>query len=94
YRKVIQEVHSSSNNISAAISSVEANKQAVLSAQSSLDSMEAGYQVGTRTIVDVLEATTKLYQAKQNLSKARYDYLLAQLNIQQARGTLNENDLI
>ncbi|KAA1335266.1 TolC family protein, partial [Escherichia coli] len=86
YRKVIQEVHSSSNNISAAISSVEANKQAVLSAQSSLDSMEAGYQVGTRTIVDVLEATTKLYQAKQNLSKARYDYLLAQLNIQQARG--------
>ncbi|MDC9580087.1 outer membrane channel protein TolC [Xenorhabdus sp. PR6a] len=94
YRKVIQDVHSNTNDISAAISSVEANKQAVLSAQSSLDSMEAGYQVGTRTIVDVLEATTKLYQAKQNLSKARYDYLLAQLNIQQARGTLNENDLI
>ncbi|WP_338884309.1 outer membrane channel protein TolC [Xenorhabdus sp. TH1] len=94
YRKVIQEVHSTSNNISAAISSIEANKQAVLSAQSSLDSMEAGYQVGTRTIVDVLEATTKLYQAKQNLSKARYDYLLAQLHIQQTRGTLNENDLL
>ncbi|CAM3299794.1 outer membrane channel; tolerance to colicin E1, segregation of daughter chromosomes, role in organic solvent tolerance [Xenorhabdus nematophila ATCC 19061] len=94
YRKVIQEVHSSSNNIAAAISSIEANKQAVLSAQSSLDSMEAGYQVGTRTIVDVLDSTTKLYEAKQNLSKARYDYLLAQLSIQQARGTLNENDLV
>ncbi|MDC9592143.1 outer membrane channel protein TolC [Xenorhabdus sp. IM139775] len=94
YRKVIQDVHSNSNDISAAISSVDANKQAVLSAQSSLDSMEAGYQVGTRTIVDVLEATTKLYQAKQNLSQARYTYLLSQLNIQQARGTLNENDLI
>ncbi len=94
YRKMIQEVHSSSNNISAAISSVEANQQAVLSAQSSLDSMEAGYQVGTRTIVDVLDATTKLYQAKQNLSKARYDYLLSQLQIQQARGILNENDLV
>ncbi|OTA17596.1 outer membrane channel protein [Xenorhabdus vietnamensis] len=94
YRKVIQEVHSSSNNISAAISSVEANKQAVLSAQSSLDSTEAGYQVGTRTIVDVLDLTTKLYQAKQDLSKARYNYLLSQLQIQQARGTLNENDLI
>ncbi|MDX7990515.1 outer membrane channel protein TolC [Xenorhabdus littoralis] len=94
YRKVIREVHSSSNNISGAISSIEANKQAVLSAQSSLDSMEAGYQVGTRTIVDVLEATTKLYQAKQNLSKARYDYLMSQLSIQQARGTLNENNLI
>ncbi|SFU85383.1 outer membrane channel protein TolC [Xenorhabdus koppenhoeferi] len=94
YRKVIQEVHSSSNNISAAISSVKANKQAVLSAQSSLDSMEAGYQVGTRTIVDVLEATTKLFQAKQNLSKARYDYLISQLRIQLARGALNEDDLV
>ncbi|WP_099117056.1 outer membrane channel protein TolC [Xenorhabdus ishibashii] len=94
YRKVIQEVHSSSNNISAAISSVDANKQAVLSAQSSLDSMEAGYQVGTRTIVDVLDATTKLYQAKQNLSKARYAYLLSLLQNKQARGTLNENDVI
>lgn len=94
YRKVTQEVHSSTNNISAAISSVDANKQTVLSTQSSLDSMEAGYQVGTRTIVDVLQATTKLYQAKQNLSKARYDYLLSLLQNKQARGTLNENDLI
>ncbi|PHM39862.1 outer membrane protein TolC [Xenorhabdus mauleonii] len=94
YRKVIQDVRSSSNNISGAISSIEANKQAVLSAQSSLDSMEAGYQVGTRTIVDVLDSTTKLYQAKQNLSQARYSYLLSQLANEQARGTLNENDLV
>ncbi|MEQ1963083.1 outer membrane channel protein TolC [Xenorhabdus khoisanae] len=94
YRKVTQEVHSSTNNIAAAISSVDANKQAVLSAQSSLDSMEAGYQVGTRTIVDVLDSTTKLYQAKQNLSKARYNYLLSLLQNKQARGVLNENDLI
>ncbi|MBC8948108.1 MULTISPECIES: outer membrane channel protein TolC [Xenorhabdus] len=94
YRKVTQEVHSSTNNIAAAISSVEANKQAVLSAQSSLDSMEAGYQVGTRTIVDVLDSTTKLYRAKQDLSKARYDYLLSLLQNKQARGVLNENDLL
>ena len=55
---------------------------------------KAGYQVGTRTIVDVLNATTTLYDAKQKLSSARYDYLINQLNIQYARGTLNENDLI
>ncbi|MDE9457449.1 outer membrane channel protein TolC [Xenorhabdus bovienii] len=94
YRKVIQDVRSSSNNLSASISSITANKQAVVSAQSSLDSMEAGYQVGTRTIVDVLDATTKLYQAKQSLSKARYDYLINQLVNKQARGTLNEDDLV
>ncbi|MCC8364716.1 outer membrane channel protein TolC [Xenorhabdus sp. PB61.4] len=93
YRKVIQDVRSSSNDIAASISSIEANKQAVLSAESSLHSMEAGYQVGTRTIVDVLESTTKLYQAKKNLSQARYKYLISLLVNQQSRGTLNEDDL-
>ena len=55
--------------------------------------MEAGYQVGTRTIVDVLDATTTLYNAKQQLSDARYSYLINQLNIKYALGTLNEQDL-
>jgi outer membrane protein len=55
--------------------------------------MEAGYQVGTRTIVDVLSATSTLYSAKQQLSGARYDYLVNQLNLKQALGTLNEDDL-
>ena len=64
-----------------------------MSAQSSLDAMEAGYSVGTRTIVDVLDATTTLYNAKQQLSSARYQYLINQLNIKQALGTLNEQDL-
>ncbi|MEX0447085.1 outer membrane channel protein TolC [Xenorhabdus sp. SGI246] len=93
YRKVIQDVRSSTNNIAASISSIEANKQAVLSAESSLHSTEAGYHVGTRTIVDVLNSTSKLYETKRSLSKARYDYLLNLLINQQARGTLSEDDL-
>ncbi|MEY0870049.1 TolC family protein, partial [Providencia alcalifaciens] len=92
YRNVIQLVRSSFNNVSSSISSINAYKQVVVSAQSSLDAMEAGYQVGTRTIVDVLTATTALYQAKQNLSNARYDYMINQLNIEFARGTLDEVD--
>jgi outer membrane protein len=56
--------------------------------------MEAGYSVGTRTIVDVLDATTTLYNAKQQLSNARYNYLINELNIKSALGTLNEQDLI
>lgn len=94
YRSIVQIARSSYNNISASISSIKAYQQVVVSAQSSLDATEAGYQVGTRTIVDVLNATTTLYDAKQKLSSARYDYLINQLNIQFARGTLNENDLI
>ncbi|MBG6249246.1 MULTISPECIES: outer membrane channel protein TolC [Symbiopectobacterium] len=93
HRSVVQTVRSSFNNISASISSINAYKQAEVSAQSSLDAMEAGYQVGTRTIVDVLDATTTLYNAKQQLSNARYDYLINQLNIKSALGALNENDL-
>lgn len=50
--------------------------------------------MGTRTIVDVLNATTALYNAKQNLANARYDYLISQLNIKYALGTLNQNDLL
>ncbi|MCO7049335.1 outer membrane channel protein TolC [Proteus terrae] len=94
YRSIVQIARSSYNNISASISSIKAYQQVVVSAQSSLDATEAGYQVGTRTIVDVLNATTTLYDAKQKLSNARYEYLINQLNIEYARGTLNENDLI
>ncbi|MGX8807665.1 TolC family protein, partial [Enterobacter hormaechei] len=72
---IVQIARSSYNNISASISSIKAYQQVVVSAQSSLDATEAGYQVGTRTIVDVLNATTTLYDAKQKLSSARYDYL-------------------
>jgi outer membrane protein len=94
HRNVVQTVRSSFNNVNASISSINAYKQAVVSAQSSLDAMEAGYSVGTRTIVDVLDATTTLYNAKQQLSSARYQYLINQLNIKQALGTLNEQDLL
>ena len=94
HRSVVQTVRSSFNNINASISSINAYKQAVVSAQSSLDAMEAGYSVGTRTIVDVLDATTTLYNAKQQLSSARYNYLINQLNIKSALGTLNEQDLL
>ncbi|AHJ76527.1 MULTISPECIES: outer membrane channel protein TolC [Kosakonia] len=94
HRNVVQTVRSSFNNVNASISSINAYKQAVVSAQSSLDAMEAGYSVGTRTIVDVLDATTTLYNAKQQLSSARYNYLINQLNIKSALGSLNEQDLL
>lgn len=74
--------------MNASVSSI--NKQAVVSAQSHTGRAEAGYSVGTRTIVDVLDATTTLYNAKQQLSNARYT--TNQLNINSALGTLNEKE--
>lgn len=90
----VKEVRSSFNNISASISSISAYRQAVVSSQSSLHSMEAGYQVGTRTILDVLNVITTLYNAKQQLANAHYDYLINELKIKSALGVLNPDDLI
>lgn len=93
HRSMVSTVRTSFNNISADVSSIDAYQQAVVSAQSSLDASQAGYEVGTRTIVDVLDATTTLYNAKRELSEARYSYLVNQLTLKSALGTLNENDI-
>ncbi|WP_272690334.1 MULTISPECIES: outer membrane channel protein TolC [Providencia] len=93
YRNVTQQVSSSYNNILSSISSIKAYKQLIISTQSSLDATEAGYQVGTRTIVDMLSATSALYQSKKNLSNAQYDYLTNQLKMEYLQGSLNENSI-
>ncbi|MBC9131183.1 outer membrane channel protein TolC [Frischella sp. Ac48] len=93
-RAVINRVRSSYNNISAAISSIKAYEQSVVSAQSSLDATQSGYEVGTRTIVDVLTATTQLYDSKKRLSNSKYDYLISLLQLKSSIGTLTANDLV
>ncbi|OIN08850.1 outer membrane channel protein TolC [Oceanisphaera psychrotolerans] len=94
FRSVQSQVYSSFNDVNASIGSIRAFEQFVISAQSALDATEAGYEVGTRTIVDVLDATRQLYDAKQNLSAARYNYILSQLQLKQAAGNLTEQDLV
>ena len=93
HRSVIRQVRSNYNNVGALISSTKALEQAVVSAESALKATEAGFEVGTRTIVDVLQSTRNLFDARRNLSKARYDYILSVLALKQAAGTLTEEDL-
>ncbi|MCE7580447.1 outer membrane channel protein TolC [Vibrio fluvialis] len=95
YRSVVKNVRAyNNNNINASIGSVRAYEQSVISAQSALDATEAGFDVGTRTIVDVLDATRTLYSVKKNLSDARYSYIINVLQLRQAVGTLSEQDII
>lgn len=94
FRSVQSTVRSSYNNVNASIGSVRAYSQSVISADSALKATEAGYEVGTRTIVDVLDATRKLYDAKQKLSAARYNYILNILSLKQAAGVLEAQDLV
>ncbi len=74
-------------------SRVEALKQAVASSQTALEATQAGFEVGTRTIVDVLNSQFALYRAITNYEQARYDYLLNVLSLKQAGGTLQVQDL-
>jgi outer membrane protein len=93
HRSVLRQTRSFYNNVGAAIAGIKALEQAVISAESALKATEAGFEVGTRTIVDVLISTQNLFNARRNLTKARYDYILAVLSLKQAAGTLTEADL-
>ncbi|KQA18478.1 outer membrane channel protein TolC [Vibrio metoecus] len=94
YRSVVKDVRAYNNNINASIGALRAYEQAVISAKSALEATEAGFDVGTRTIVDVLDATRRLYDANKNLSNARYNYILSVLQLRQAIGTLSEQDVM
>jgi outer membrane protein len=75
------------------MSRVRALRQALESTRTALQATEAGYEVGTRTTVDVLDARRRLFDAQTNYSRSRYDYLLNVLNLQLATGTLGRADL-
>lgn len=76
-----------------AINSVSALKQALVSTQSALDATQAGYEVGTRTIVDVLQSQSNLFDAQRNYAQARYNYIVSSLQLKQAAGLLVPADL-
>lgn len=82
------------NSVMSGISKIKADQQAIMSAQSSLDSTQESYKAGTRTIVDVLLAQQQLFQAKTNYSQDEYTYLMDTLLLKQAAGTLCPNDLV
>ena len=75
------------------IARVQALKQAYESAQTALKATQAGYDVGTRTTVDVLAARRNELQALINYQRARYDYVLNSLRLQQAAGILSPEDV-
>jgi len=74
-------------------SRVEALQQAVQSSTTALEATQAGFDVGTRTIVDVLNSQFSLYRAITLYYQARYDYLMNYLRLKQAAGDLNIQDL-
>ena len=93
HRATVRSTRNAYNNIVANISAIKSLEQSVVSAESALKATEAGFDVGTRTIVDVLNSTRNLYNAKRNLSSTRYDYIQATLALKRATGSISEKDI-
>ncbi|HRE31201.1 MAG TPA: TolC family outer membrane protein [Candidatus Berkiella sp.] len=75
------------------ISEVQALAQTVVSSKSALQATLAAYEVGTRTMVDVLDAESNLLNAERTHAKARYNYLFQGLRLKQAAGILTAEDI-
>ena len=75
------------------MSRVQALKQALESSATALRATEAGYDVGTRTAVDVLAARQQLVGAQTTYARSRYDYMLNVLRLKQSAGILDRKAL-
>jgi outer membrane protein len=92
-KNVIRTVRSSHLNLLASIAGVEARKKIIESTAKALKSSEAGYKIGTRNLVDVLNAQRSVFQAEQNYSTALYGYITNGLTLKRNAGVLSESDL-
>lgn len=93
-RAVQTQVRNAYRGVLANISRVQALEAAERSAKSALEATEAGFEVGTRTLVDVLNSQRDLYLARRDLAVSRYDYILNMLSLLQASGTLSAADVV
>jgi outer membrane protein len=79
--------------VTSEISRVQALRQALESARTALEATQAGFEVGQRTGVDVVNAQNNVRRAETTYAGARYQYLLNMLLLKQAAGSLSEDDL-
>jgi outer membrane protein len=93
YRNTESTARQSYNNVLTQLSKIKALKQAVVSNTSALKATQAAYEVGNRTVVDVLDSQSALIKAEKEYSNARYDYIIQSLTLKQTAGTLCIEDL-
>jgi outer membrane protein len=76
------------------LSQITALESTVESNQSMVNESHAGYKLGIYNNFKVLDAEQRLYTAKRDLVKARYETLFQALKLKAATGALKEDDLI
>ncbi|SDW60021.1 outer membrane protein, protease secretion system [Nitrosomonas oligotropha] len=91
--KVLVELKKQYNLLKSGIKKIESLELAVKSAELLVDATEKSIRGGIRINLNLLDAQQQLYTAQRDLSRARFDYLLAYLRLQLAAGTLVLDDL-
>lgn len=80
-------------SINSQLRRISALAEAVIAGESALQAKEEGFAVGLTTNIEVLDAQRDLFQAERDHLKARYDYVLQVLLLEQLSGQLNEEDV-
>ncbi|MDH3979613.1 MAG: TolC family outer membrane protein [Gammaproteobacteria bacterium] len=93
YRATERQTRDNYRGVVSGISKVNALKRAIESNEKAYEAARAGFDVGTRDIVDVLDAQRELLRARRDHARSRYDYLLDTLRLKQAAGIIEESDL-
>jgi len=92
-RSINRGVKDAFRGVVSSISRVKALEATSKSAAMAVEAAEAGFEVGTRTMVDVLAEQRNLFRAKSDHARSRYDYLINGIKLKEAAGSLNEQDL-
>ncbi|OGT29984.1 MAG: hypothetical protein A3E87_09625 [Gammaproteobacteria bacterium RIFCSPHIGHO2_12_FULL_35_23] len=93
YRTTVNNTRQAYLGAISGISKIQADEQAILSNQITLEGMEEGYKVGTQTMTDVLIAQQNLYEAQLQTAQDKNNYIMSLVNLKQAAGTLSTDDV-
>lgn len=91
---VSRDIRNLMRDITIDVSRVEARLKSIKSGESALEATQTGYEVGTRNIVDVLQAQQRLFLSQFELADARYQYMLDLMQLKQTTGIIVEADLL
>ena len=92
-RSVVRDVRNLYRSVTTDVVRVKARLKAIQSSESALEATQTGYEVGTRNIVDVLQAQQRLYGAQFDYADSRYNYVLNMLRLKAVAGSLSAEDL-
>jgi len=93
YRSLLIDTRVTYNSIMSSISKIKADRQTLMSQENTVQSTESQFLVGTRTMVDVVNAQQHLYEAQLQLARDQYDYMNNILKLKNLAGSLNVADL-